>query len=304
VVPDAVRCLFATVDVNKTWFEVLVMGLASEGELWTVDHFKVLVSVDALGQEHQVDPARRAADWDLLTRLLVTRAYPLAGDPSCGMRLRGLMVDSHGEAGVTRQAYNWWRRLRDAHDEDGQRAPLARREGEIDGRDVWTVALSRGLGGLNQPRLAVTYPDSGRRDRRAGGAGDVPVAQFNPTLFKNDAAGMLNQLEPGSGFIHFSNDLLTWDPETGEATAPHPFFDQLAAEAPDKTGRWLPVKEGIRNESWDLLVLTLVQMHLWGVRKYDWNNPPVWCRPADENPLVVPIGAPLERFRIIRDRIL
>lgn len=290
LVPDVVRCLFASIDVNKTWFEVLVIGLSDTGELWTVDHFKVLRSFDALGQEQQVDPARRASDWDLLTDLVVDRAWPLASDPTRGMRPRGVICDSAGEDGVTRQAYNWWRRLRDRTAADDKAAPLTRREGVIDGRDVWTMLLSKGLSGVNQPRLTVAYPDSGRKDRTAGATGDVPVAQFNPKPFKDDLASQFEQLEAGSGYVHLSDDLLNWDAETGEAVAPHPFFDQLAAEAPDKSGRWQPVKAGIRNEAWDLFVLILVLLHLWGARKYDWRNPPAWGRPVNDNPLVVPLA--------------
>ena len=67
----------------------------------------------ALAQTLKIDPAGHIEDWDLLTDKVLKATYKL---PESGKELRvhRMACDSGGEAGVTANAYDWWRSLKKA----------------------------------------------------------------------------------------------------------------------------------------------------------------------------------------------
>jgi phage terminase large subunit GpA-like protein len=101
----------------------------------------------------------------------------------------------------------------------------------------------------NAPRSRITYPDNSKR----GGGAKVP----------------------GYGMIHFPDWLCDW------------FFQELVAEQRDPKKGWLKVKP--RNEAWDLLYYALggCVSSVLNIEKTDWENPPLWLKPFDCNPLVI-----------------
>ncbi|WP_231360191.1 terminase gpA endonuclease subunit, partial [Escherichia coli] len=64
------------------------------------------------GESLPVDPAAYPEDWDLLLTDVFHKTWPLASDPDVRMRLMAMAVDTGGEAGVTDNAYRFWRRCR------------------------------------------------------------------------------------------------------------------------------------------------------------------------------------------------
>lgn len=280
-VASDVRCLMAAIDLQQTWFEVLVRGYCDDRSSRVVDHFKVFQAPDGKGGYRQVDPFRRLEDWRLLVETVLTRVYPLEDDPTRGMQIRGRGYDSAGGPGATARAYSAWRMWR--------RDKLATRHGRSrENFDLWTILPTKGMSPLDGPKLRIAYPDTNRRDRKVSAQGAVPVGQFNPNKFKDDLSGQLMRAEPGDGFVHFPKDLLVFQGETSVVADEQPFFEQFGAEERDKSGRW--EKTGsTRNEAIDLMVITDVMAMSWGVPGIDWANPPAWAKPHDENPLVVPI---------------
>lgn len=265
-VPEGARVLTAAADVQGNRFELLVRGWGPGLESWVVDH-RVLPA----------DPAHSLEDWDALLRFLARAEYPLADGSGRVMRLRGAVFDSAGGPGVTEQAYAAWIRAR--------RAALVRRLGQVDGRDAWSVTPAKGASEAKAPRLVLAYPDSARKDRKAGARGQVPVLFFNPNLAKDALAAQLSRAEPGPNAVHIPAAL------RGAAGESGPFFEQLSAERRDRRGRWDKAAPHLRNEAIDLMVMTEVAARLHGLHRLAWETPPAWAAPWDANPLV---GAPAE----------
>lgn len=266
VVPEGVRFITAAADVQGNRFEGLVRGWGRDGESWVLDHFV-----------QPADPATSPADWDTLVQRLV-RPLPLADGSGRAMRVHAAAFDSGGQAGVTTQAYQAWLR---AH-----RKGLARRRGTVDGRDAWTLLPTKGLPGPNAQRLAVVYPDSQRKDRRAGARGQVPTGQFNPNRFKDDLSTQLARTDPGPWFVHVPHELRGDHTRRAEPDrsieAPHLFFEQMVAEIRNARGQWEPIA-GARNEVLDLMVLTHLMAHLHGLMRLRWDTPMAWFAEWDSN---------------------
>lgn len=264
-VPDGVRFLTAAIDIQANRFEVLVRGWGVRGESWVVDAIR-----------RAAEPSTDPEAWDTLLADLMARAWPLGDESGRGMRLRALGYDSGGEAGVTLQAYDAWRRAR--------ARGAARMLGRVAGRDAWALLPLKGLGGPNAARLSVVYPDSARKDRRAGARGQIPLGQYNANTFKDDLATQLARIEPGPWAVHVPASLRA-------AAPPHAWFEQLCAESRRADGRW-EKRPGARNEAMDLMVMTHVLAHLHGIARIDWDRAPAWAAPWDRNPAVVALDAP------------
>lgn len=259
-VPEGVRFLTAAVDVQIAHFEWLVRGWGVDGESWVIDKGRI-----------PGDPATSADDWDQIVGL-IQRTYPLADNSGRAMPIRALGFDSYGQPGVTQQAYAAWRRWK--------KAGLARLIGKISGRDAWTVIPTKGADRLAAQRLVVTYPDTSRKSNRAASSGDVPVARFNPNLFKDDLAGQLQLAEPGKLYVHFPHALRSQE-------QPHVWFEQLTSETRLKNGAWEKSAAGRRNEALDLMVLTHMLAQLHGLNRISWDKPPSWAKPWDSNSSLV-----------------
>jgi phage terminase large subunit GpA-like protein len=178
-------------------------------------------------------------------------------------------VDSRGEPGVTAQAYTAWRRWK--------KAKRTRRIGVISGRDAWTIILTGGASALLAPRLQVVYPDTARK-ASAASQNQVPVASFNPNLFKDDLAGQLAVAERGPFYVNFPYALRS-------ERRPHAFFEQATAEH-QVGARWEKKVSSAKNEALDQLVGTHVLAHLHGLSRLDWAKPPSWAAPWDLNSYV------------------
>lgn len=261
-VPEGVRFITAWADVQANRFELIRRGWGVAGESW-------VLATERLTAETATDPA----SWDALLEAL-RRPLPLADGSGRFMRPRAVGMDLGGSAGVTSRAYEAWMRWR--------AAGKVRLLGKADGRDAWDVLPTQGAPGLNAARLQVIYPEDVRKDRKASGVarGQVPVARFNPNLFKDDLAAQLERAEPGAWFVHFPDGL------KDRAGPPHSWFEQLVAERRLPTGAWQKAASGARNEAGDMMVGSHVLARLHGVGRIDWDNPPAWAAPWDENPLV------------------
>ena len=263
-VPEGVRFLTAAADVQGGRFEGLVRGWGEAGESWVVDHWSIVAS-----------PATSPGDWDdMIGRLLAP--VPLSDGSGRAMRIHAAGFDSGGEAGVTTLAYQAWLRAKAR----GQ----ARMRGRIDGRDAWTLLPLKGMSTPNAQRLAVVYPDSQRKDRRAGARGQVPTGQHNPNRFKDDLANQLANAAGGPWAVHVPHELRGdhLAVPRGGTDAPHRFFEQLTAEARNARGIWLNQRKA-RNEALDLMVMAHVMATLHGLLRLNWAAPRAWHAPWDVN---------------------
>ena len=270
LVPHGVRFLTAAIDVQANRFEYLVRGWGVEGESWVIDH-----------QQVEADPATSQEDWDGVIGKLAGAAYPLADGSGRTMRILAIGFDSGGQAGVTTQAYDAWRRAR--------KTKAARRLGKIDGRDAWTLLPLKGAASFSAPRLTVTYPDTARRDRNAGARGEIPLGTFAPNRFKDDLANQLARAAAGPWSVHLPAEPIHIaagiDPDTASKLR-LAWFGQLIAETRNANGVWQKSNPQSRNELLDLMVMTHVMAILHGIQRLHWSSPPAWASEWGSNALV------------------
>lgn len=251
-VPDGVQFLTATVDVQagrNRRFVVQITGYGSMGERWIVDRYNIRHSLrcDGNGESIQVDPASYPEDWDLLLTDVFDKTWPLATDPSKGMRLMSMAVDSGGEDGVTDNAYKFWRRCR--------REGLGKR-----------IYLFKGDSVRRSKLIQRTFPDNtGRSTRRAQATGDVPLYLLQTDALKDRVNNALWRDSPGPGYVHFPAWLGSW------------FYDELTYEERSNEGKWSKPGRGA-NEAFDLLVYADALAILSGYEKIKWPSAPDWAR--------------------------
>uniref|UniRef100_UPI0012B70BC9 terminase gpA endonuclease subunit n=1 Tax=Enterobacter kobei TaxID=208224 RepID=UPI0012B70BC9 len=251
-VPDGVQFLTATVDVQagrNRRFVVQITGYGSMGERWIVDRYNIRHSLrcDGNGESLQVDPASYPEDWDLLLTDVFDKTWPLAADPSKGMRLMSMAVDSGGEDGVTDNAYKFWRRCR--------REGLGKR-----------IYLFKGDSVRRSKLIQRTFPDNtGRSTRRAQATGDVPLYLLQTDALKDRVNNALWRDSPGPGYVHFPAWLGSW------------FYDELTYEERSNEGKWSKPGRGA-NEAFDLLVYADALAILSGYEKIKWPSAPEWAR--------------------------
>jgi phage terminase large subunit GpA-like protein len=276
VVPHGARFLIATVDVQKRSFVVQVHGVGVGGDTWIVDAFKIRKSarLNEQGEREVIDPAGYAEDWRILVPEVIERTYPLGDDSGRRMQIKSTSCDSGGKAGVTTNAYAFWRWLREQPEGHHKRFQLV-----------------KGEPSKSAPRIRVGYPDSQRKDRHAGSRGDVPVMFINSTLIKDQVSAMLGRTDPGGGMVNFPK----WAPDW--------LYTQLTAETRTSKG-W--ENKGKRNEAFDLLsyaVATCLNTRQISpnIELIVWSKPPSWAAEWDVNDLV--FGAELtKRFAIQQSR--
>lgn len=270
-VPLGVLFLVATIDVQRHRFVVQVQGVGAGGDIWVLDRFDIIKStrLDADGDRAWVAPGSYWEDWTLLIDLVIKRAYPLSDGSGRQMAIKIVLCDSGGAEGVTANAYEFWRFLRDG--------PAS---GEEDKFPSWSPNLHRrffllrGQPAVGAPRVALTYPDAERKDRKAGARGEIPVLSLNSNLLKDQLNGSLDRLEPGGGRIVFPR----WLGDT--------FYKELCVEIRDPKKGWVNPRN-YRNESWDLLAYCIAACIHLHVDMWDWGAvTESWALPWDRNALV------------------
>lgn len=263
VVPDGVRFLTAEIDVQQSMFVVQIHGHMPGDDTAVIDRFRVRVSErwSEEDQQHKwVKPGAYPEDWDLLTEQVLLKTYPLSDDSGRRMAIKAALCDSGGQEGVTANAYEWWRRLRD----------------EPEGRQLHRrVRLGKGSDRRSAPRVQISYPDSERKDRKAGARGEVPVLIMNSDVIKDTMDQRLDRTEPGGGMILFPDWLEDW------------WFMEVVAEHKDPRKGWVNPNRR-RNEAWDLLCYShaLCLSPLINIESLNWENPPGWAAEWDDNDLV------------------
>ena len=262
--PVGVRFLTAAADVQSSRFVVQVHGWGEGLEQWIIDRYDLSSSDRPEGDRYAaVQPASYLEDWSVL-EAVISREYRFAS----GAVLRPLvmMVDSGGRAGVTANAYAWWRSL--AKKGQSQR-----------------IQLVRGDGRLKAARIRRTLPDSSKRsDRRSGAKGDVPVWMVNTNMLKDQLAGDLDRPSGGIASLHIPEWIASKMPDV---------LEELVAETRTDKGWRNPASK--RNEATDLAVYNRGAMLAIGGERIEWENPPSWA--------VVPVAGATVTARRRRPRI-
>lgn len=269
VVPDDVRCIIATVDVQKHQFVVQMTGLRPgyPVDLVPIDYFKIRKSrvKDEDGDPMQVSPATRQEDWDLLVEQVMEMTYPLGDGSGRHMKVFFTGCDSGGRAGVTDRAYQFYRRL--------HRVGLSPR-----------FRLIKGDNKPNVPRTRVSYPDNSHKTNASihAARGDIPLLMINTNALKDALSNRLDSITPGAGMVHLGN----WLPRT--------WYEEMCAEVRTAKG-WENPKQ-LRNEAFDLTNYAqalAIEPQVLGIESVNWEgNVPPWLEVWDKNVMVtIPIEA-------------
>lgn len=268
VVPEGTRFLIACVDVQKSAFVVQVHGICPgvPCDIAIVDRFTILKSkrLDHDGERSYVKPATYPEDWDLITEEVMQKSYVLGDGSERKMGVKLTLCDSGGKAGVTSNAYEYYRKLKKQN---------------LHGR----FHLVKGEKAVGQARTRISYPDAQKKDQKAAARGDVPVLLLNSNVLKDALDGRLEGMTPGAGMIRIPNWLEDW------------WFLEICAETRTDKG-WLNEAK-LRNEAWDLLYYCLggIASKILLIESINWMNPPGWAKEWDSNDLVSQPDAP-QRF--------
>lgn len=248
LVPVGVRFITSSIDVQKHKFVVQVHGWGEHNESWLIDRFFITGSQRREGDSFAaIDPASYIEDWSILLEKVGTKQYLLESDSAQAMFSALVLFDCGGEDGVTNNAYEFWRKLRNAN--------LGHR-----------MMAVRGSSDQNAKRIDKRYPNVvDRKDRNSSARGDVPVFFLNSNLFKDTVMADLERDIPGPGFVHIPD----WVDEQ--------YFAELCAETRDAKGRW-ENKAKQPNEAFDLHCYARAACAIRGADSIDWRNPPPWVR--------------------------
>lgn len=259
LVPENVRFLVATVDVQNNLFAVQVHGIVPGApfDMIVVDRFQIRKSQrqDAQGDSLWVKPSAYLEDWNELKTEVMDRTYALADGSGRRMAIRMTGCDSGGREGVTTNGYNFYRLLRS----EGRAARFQ---------------LLKGDPLPSRPRAHIHYPDSNRKDRLAAARGDVPVMFLNSNLLKDALRGRCECMIPGKGMLRFGS----WLPDA--------WYSEMCVEVRDEKGWSNP--RNLRNEAWDLCyyAMGICVSTLIRVEGIPWETPPGWAAPWDTNDMV------------------
>lgn len=262
-VPDDVRFLVATADVQKNMWVVQVFGVgpsdAGPFKATVLDRFEIRKSSrkDDDGDTCWVKPGSYLEDWDLLTEQVLGRTYPMAdGSGRLGVAFFG--CDSGGRAGVTANAYEWFKKLRRFGD-------------GVHGR----VHLIKGEGRPDAPRTRISYPDSSQKGTKAIARGEVPVLMLNVNILKDELNNLLDRDSGDEGAQFVWPDWL-----------PDEWYGEMCSER--RTAKGWEKPSGARNEAWDLSTYLLGICRHRKVDRINWESPPDWAASGRKNPHFTP----------------
>lgn len=260
MVPLGVRFLIGTVDVQKSKFVVEVWGIrpGQPFDQVLIDRFDIVKSyrLDDDDEPLPLDPASYLEDWKRITQHVIQAKYPLEDDiGTMGVKLT--LCDSGGRAGVTGKAYDYYRELNSPKYGLGGR-----------------FLLVKGRKRPDTPRVALTYPDSTRKDRYANARGEIPVLLINSDMVKDMFDGRLGVMTPGKGMV-VHPDWLSDD-----------YYRELCVEVRTVKGWENPNSE--RNEAWDLgcyCIAGCLSPYI-SIDHIRWDQPPIWAEEWDKNVMV------------------
>lgn len=269
-VPPGVKCLIATIDQQSNRFEVAVWGFGEGFRAWLIDRYAVMTIRDN-GRERPLQPFKRAEDWSVLHKEVLSRSYPMQGAPHLRMKIMNTSVDTGGLDHATDNAYAWWYSMI-LGDIGSRRPPLSPEH----------ITL---LKGGNYPKGKLLPPPTPDNKRHVIGAERAELFVPNVHRYKNIAEERLKRNEDGPGYIDFPNDLPEEaDAATGEIIIP--YLAELRAETLID-GQWTR-EEHRANESWDLYIQACAVITRFGGRDASLSWVPDWARPPRDAPKVLP----------------
>lgn len=271
-VPMGVRFLVAFVDVQGTYFDVVVRGFGAANQSWLIDRYQIKQKPKDQDTRAfvNIDPSNKLGDWDVIEEGVLKQSYPMVGNevrreaglPELFLPIAKTMVDAHGQPGVHYLAIRWAANLTNP-----QRPALDRQAG-ITPRPAWPLYRISLIHGDGNPK---GDPNKRVKKHMVDDKGmplphQVIERTINVHHYKIVTSRRMKIAEPGPGFCNFPSDL------------PVRYWREATAERLIN-GKW---ERWGRNETWDGLILTEAGKELLDPDNplNDWiNNPPIWATP-------------------------
>lgn len=262
-VPKEVRFLMASIDVQKNKFVVYVEGFGVGLERWAIDRFDILMSRRKRDEDFlPIEPASYKEDWLIIIDEVIEKRYRTSESNEREMGITMTVCDSGGKAGTTENAYGFWKECK--------KLGLDKKFALIKG---YRATASSNKGMVSKTMLDKTSSAA----RKAKVVGELPLWILNSTLLKDALyANLKREYTPGvvnPDYIHFPD----W--------FPFRVYEELCVETRTEKG-WEPVRKA-SNEQFDLMHYTkaafLIKMHSFWRSEIDWDSPPAWAAPWDDN---------------------
>lgn len=247
-VPDGVVALTATADLGIDRFSILILGHGVGNRAWIIDRFDIITLNDGVTK---LEPFRVREHWSVLYEKVLSRTYPLQRDPSLRMKIFCTGIDTGGSDDATDNAYAWWHDMITGSRKEGRAALPA-------------TAITLLKGG-NRPTGRLLPAATVDAKRQVKGAPECELWVPNVNRWKDIVDYRLRRKVAGPAFIDLPSDI-----------GAKPIAELRAEEKVE--GLW-EKPEGVRNETWDLLVYALVVMARLVGLDQNLTRVPMWARP-------------------------
>lgn len=240
-VPAWCIAVTAAVDIQRTSFEVLVVGWGEGWRSARVDRFAIMALDDG---ETRIDPGGRAEHWETLLERVIWRRYPVAGKPDLSIPILCTAIDTGGLEGVTDNAFGFW--------------ALAVKKG------VPPTGITLIKGGNKPNARLLPAPTIDAKRKGVPGLPDPELFVPNVNRIKDTVDARLRRREPGSGYMDYPRGFK------------REYLEETTAET-KVDGIWTRPRH-VRNETLDLEVYNYVNMVRLGGSDSSLAWVPTWAR--------------------------
>lgn len=259
--PGWTRFITVSVDVNGTWFAVLVTAWGLDGRRMALDRFDITQppesaprAKDLEGRFRPINPARYVEDADVLLDL-TGREYAVEGE-DWALKPCAVVIDFNGPAGWADNADKFWRKRR--------------RDGA---GHLWFLSLGRG-GFRLESRVWLAAPDRGAQGKKARA---IKLLNMAVDRLKDTVLAGAARLDQGPGAYLFARSI------------ERERIDELLAERRESDGYKKRPGAG-RNETLDLSVQAQAVAEHKGITRLNPEDPPEWAVLGEINPFAIWTG--------------
>ncbi|MDS9468613.1 phage terminase large subunit family protein [Paracoccus sp. MBLB3053] len=259
--PHWTRFITVSVDVNGSWFAVLVTAWGLDGRRIALDRFDLTQppetaprARDLEGRFRALNPARYVEDADILPDLL-DRTYAVDGE-DWSLKPCAVAIDFNGPPGWADNAEKFWRKRR--------------REGQ---GDLWFLSIGRG-GFRFESRVWLSAPERGAQNRKAR---SIKLMNMAVDRLKDTVLAGAARFDQGPGSYLFARSI---EQER---------LEELIAERRHEDGYRKRPGSG-RNETLDLSVQAQALAELKGISRINPEDPPHWATLGEMNRFAIWTG--------------
>ncbi len=259
--PHWTRFITVSVDVNGSWFAVLVTAWGLDGRRMALDRFDITQppetapkARDQEGRYRALNPARYVEDAEVLIDL-TNREYAVEGE-DWSLKPCAVVLDFNGPPGWADNAEKFWRKRR-----------------RLAQGHLWFLSMGRG-GFKLESRVWLSAPERGSKNKKAR---SIKLLNMAVDRLKDTVLASAARLDQGPGSYIFARSI---DQER---------IEELLAERRHDDGYKKRAGTG-RNETLDLSVQAQAVAEHNGLSRINPETPPDWATLSEMNPYAIWTG--------------